>query len=131
MYVSHNAYCDASVNLKFPLPPRDWVPRLARDLHRGRAVDRAVLEALLAHPATFGELRPLLRGKGDNNLTQALRRLRRDGLIRTRSDIAVAPAIDHYEATELGVAVYAALVREATLAELSQALHERHAVAAP
>lgn len=116
--------------VKLPLPPRDWVPRLARGLQRERAVDRAVLESLMARPATFGELRPLLRGRGDNNLTQALRRLRRDGLLRTRSEVDRSPAVDHYEATELGVAVYAALVREETLAELADALHRRHAVAA-
>lgn len=117
--------------LSFPDPPLDWVPRLARGLQGQRAVDRAVLERLLSRPATFGDLKPLLRGKGDNNLTQALRRLRRDGLVRTRSNMATDPPIDHYEATELGVAVFAALVREDTLAELAKTLHERHAVPAP
>jgi DNA-binding HxlR family transcriptional regulator len=117
--------------LSFPDPPLDWVPQLARGLQHERALDRAVLETLLAHPATFGDLKPLLRGKGDNNLTQALRRLRRDGLIRTRSNMASDPRVDHHEATELGVAVFAALVREDTLAELAKTLHERHAVPAP
>ena len=112
--------------LHFPDPPSDLVPELARVLKRERKLDRAVLETLLARGATFGDLKPLLRGKGDNNLTQALRRLRRDGLTRTRLDPATRT--EHYEATELGVAVYAALIREDTLDELAQTLHHRHPV---
>lgn len=114
------------VRLRFPDPPLDWIPRLARALAGGRILDRRILERLMARPAAYGELKPLLAGKGDNNLTQALRRLRRDGLVRTRTDVYADTPLDQYEATEVGVATWAALIREETLRELSAAIQAAH-----
>lgn len=59
-----------------------------------------ILEALMGEPKTFGELRPLLRGRNNNVLTKALRALREQGLIQSglRQDLKTKT----YRLTSLG-----------------------------
>lgn len=108
--------------LRFPEPPLDWPTRLADALARARALDREILWRLVGHVHTYGELRPLLGKRTDNNLTQALARLRRDGLIRTRTDTATRPPTDYYEPTELGVAVFVTLVQRDAIHRFTDAV---------
>lgn len=86
-----------------PLPPRDVEYRLAfKLLAAGNALDREVLLSLVGRPLRYSEMRPLLRGRQDHNLTMALGRLRRDGLLRQRSDVRQSPPVNAYELSHLG-----------------------------
>lgn len=65
--------------------PANWDLTLAhRILGKDTDLDRNVLLTLIARPQRFSELEPLLRGRGKNNLTQALSRLESEGLIQAR-----------------------------------------------
>lgn len=88
-------------------PPADDVEyRLAhRLLGSTNAMDREILYALVGHPKRYSELKPLLGSKSENNLTMALARLRRDGLIETRVDARRHPVVRSHALSELGVLV--------------------------
>lgn len=89
-----------------PPPEPDIEYRLAHKLLGARSdLDRRVLGALVGHPQRFSELKHLLDGRKDANLTQALARLQRDGLLRTRMDARTKPVIKTYELTQLGALV--------------------------
>jgi DNA-binding HxlR family transcriptional regulator len=64
---------------------------------------RHVLLELVGKPRRYAELKPLLRGRRDHNLTVALMRLQRDGLIDRRTDARQRPVVHAYELTPLGV----------------------------
>src|SRR5689334_3888596 len=64
---------------------------------------RAVLRQLVGRPRRYSELRPLLKGRRDHNLTVALQRLQRDGLVDRRTDARRAPVVHSYELTPLGI----------------------------
>jgi len=66
---------------------------------------RLILFDLIGRPRRYNELKPLLRGRRDHNLTVALARLQRDGLIDRRTDARRRPVIHSYELTPLGVRV--------------------------
>lgn len=93
--------------LVFPDPEPDDVARLAYQLLGKKSrLDMEVLDNLVGHPRRYAELRDaLIQGRTDTPLTRALRRLRRDGLIRQRSDVSQSPPIDRYELTDLGADV--------------------------
>lgn len=66
------------------LPEPDVEYALALQLlGRSARTQLDVLEALMAEPKTYGELRPVLKGRNNNVLTKALRAMRDDGLIQT------------------------------------------------
>jgi DNA-binding HxlR family transcriptional regulator len=64
---------------------------------------RGVLLELVGRPRRYAELKPLLRGRRDHNLTVALIRLQRDGLVDRRTDARQRPAVHAYELTPLGI----------------------------
>jgi DNA-binding HxlR family transcriptional regulator len=83
------------------LPAQDTEYALAlRLLGQPARTQLEVLEALMAEPKTFGELRPLLKGRNNNVLTKALRALREQGLIQQglRQDLRTKA----YRLTSLG-----------------------------
>lgn len=107
------------------LPPPDVHLKLAYKL-MGRAsdLDQRILYALLGRPKRYSELRPLLGGRRDHNLTVALKRLQLDGLIDRRTDARRTPVVDTYELTPLGIQVVLALQEIRPLHE-SVAAYER------
>ena len=95
-----------AAGFRHELPPQDVEYKLAFQLlGADNALDRDILLALVGHPKRYSELQPLLRGKNDHNLTMALGRLRRDGLLRQRSDVRARPPANHYELSHLGTLV--------------------------
>jgi DNA-binding HxlR family transcriptional regulator len=84
-----------------PLDPA--TRRLVRDMLE-RVADRwtlVLLEALEGGPQRFQQLRRRLAGISQKMLTQTLRRLERDGVVR-RTVVAVMPARVDYALTPLG-----------------------------
>lgn len=76
-----------------------------RLLGQDNPLDRRIVEDLVGRPRRYGELKGLLDGKRDHNLTMALDRLRRDGIIDQRIDVATKPPVKSYELTNLGIQV--------------------------
>ena len=66
---------------------------------------RLILFDLIGRPRRYNELKPLLRGRRDHNLTVALTRLQRDGLVDRRTDARQRPVVHSYELTPLGIQV--------------------------
>ena len=64
---------------------------------------RTVLHELVGRPRRYAELKPLLRGRRDHNLTVALTRLQRDGLIDRRTNARQRPVVHAYELSSLGI----------------------------
>lgn len=90
---------------RFEDPPKNWAFGLAKAIETGNALDRQIALRLVGRPHRFSELQPLLRGRGKNNLTQALRRLRFSGVIHMRTNLYATPRYDYYELTHLGIRV--------------------------
>jgi DNA-binding HxlR family transcriptional regulator len=92
------------------LPPEDVHLKAAYKL-LGHSSDlrRKVLYALIGRPQRYGELKHLLEGKRDHNLTVALKALQLEGLIDRRMDARREPVVDTYELTPLGIQVVLAL----------------------
>lgn len=93
---------------------RAGLPEFPDDLTLRRAYElvaeagdlrRLVLFDLMGRPRRYHELKPLLRGRRDHNLTVALTRLQRDGLIHRRTDARQRPILHTYELTPLGIQV--------------------------
>lgn len=89
------------------LPPAEDVEyhHAHRLLGQDNPLDRAIVEGLVGRPRRYGELKALLDGKRDHNLTMALDRLRRDGLVDQRVDASTKPPAKSYELTNLGIQV--------------------------
>lgn len=88
------------------LPEPDIEYRLAHALlGNTNPVDRAIVGALAGRPRRYSELKPLLDGKADHNLTMALERLQRDGVIAQTVDARRRPPVKSYQLTNLGVLV--------------------------
>ena len=91
--------------------PANWDLMLAhRILGKDSDLDRNVLLTLIGRPQRFSELEPLLRGRGKNNLTQALVRLEAEGLIQARLNARRAPPVQTYELTAFGILVIRNLI---------------------
>src|SRR5687768_16064616 len=88
-------------------PPAEDVeyPHAHRLLGQDNPLARRIVEDLVGRPRRYGELKGLLDGKRDHNLTMALDRLRRDGLVDQRVDASTKPLVKSYELTNLGVQV--------------------------
>lgn len=104
--------------LTFRDPPKNWAAGLAKRLESGNPLDRAIAMTLIGRPHRYAELEPLLRGKGDNNLTQALRRLRDEGIIQMRTNFRASPRYDYYELTDLGIDVVLGLAERRAIERL-------------
>lgn len=76
-----------------------------RLLGQDNPLDRRIVETLVGRPRRYGELKGLLEGKRDHNLTMALDRLRRDGLVDQRVDASSRPTVKSYELSQLGIQV--------------------------
>lgn len=106
-----------------PGPEPDIEYRLAHRLLGARSdLDRKVLGALVGRPRRFSELKEVLGGRKDANLTQSLRRLQRDGLVRTRLHARVHPVVKVHELTPLGCLVVFLVAQMATAHESAEAL---------
>ena len=91
--------------------PANWDLTLAhRILGKDSDVDRNVLLTLIGRPQRFSELEPLLRGRGKNNLTQALARLESEGLVQARLNGRREPPVQTYELTAFGILVIRNLI---------------------
>lgn len=86
-----------------------------------------ILEALWDRTLRFGELRDELGGISEKVLTQALRSLERDGLIRRRRYGGVPPRVE-YCVTQLGASLRDPLtaLRRWTRAHLAEVCAARH-----
>lgn len=76
-----------------------------RLLGQGNPLDRRIIEELVGRPRRYGELKGFLEGKRDHNLTMALDRLQRDGIVDQRIDASNKAPIKSYELTNLGIHV--------------------------
>lgn len=93
-------------SFRAPFPAQDVEYRLAHALLGGtNALDRDILTALVGRPKRYSELKPLLGEKGENNLTMAIERLRRDGMIAQTVSARKRPIVKSYQLTDLGVLV--------------------------
>ncbi|MBI2078331.1 MAG: helix-turn-helix transcriptional regulator [Euryarchaeota archaeon] len=113
------------------LPPDDIEYKLAHHLLGAASpLQRDVLYALLGRPKRFTELRPLVKGRSDNNLTHALKALRLEGVIDQRVESATRPPAWVYELSDLGIDVVRVMERLGALQVASRALASRPARAA-
>lgn len=113
------------------LPPPDEEYRLAhRLLGKENDLDLRILTALVGRPRRFSELGALLGVKQKNNLTVALARLRRDGLIDQRIDARRRPPTHRYELTQLGVLVVFRMNQMLPAHESAEALRRGRATTA-
>lgn len=78
---------------------------------RENPLDRRILYELLGRPKRYSDLKHLLEGKHDNNLTVALERLRKNGLVGRWSDLRNTPPTQEYEITDLGILVVLTMER--------------------
>ena len=93
-------------------PDPDLVTRLgARLLAQESGFDLRVLHAVIAGPKRYHELRPLLEGRRDHNLTVSLGRLQEEALLDRITDVSREPPVHAYAATPYGHAVAAAAER--------------------
>lgn len=92
--------------------PDDVELRFAYHLiSRKNPLDRRILYELLGHPKRYSELKHLLQGKRDNNLTVALKRLDENGLVVRFTHLGTDPVIHEYEITDLGILVVLTMER--------------------
>jgi DNA-binding HxlR family transcriptional regulator len=106
-----------------PPPEKDLEYRLAYRLLGARSdIDRRVLGALVGRPQRFSDLKRVLGPRKDANLTQSLRRLHRDGLVRARLAARKEPATKIHELTPLGALVVFHIAEMSTAHRSAQAL---------
>lgn len=104
-------------------PPARWSLTLAKKLAAGNPLDEEIVMKLVARPQRYADLRPLLRGKGENNLTQALYRLELDSIVLMRTNFQATPSYDYYELTDLGVDVVMRLAEQHAMDRIAIASH--------
>jgi len=74
--------------MEFGPPPKDVEYQLAHELWAQESqLDRAILHELVGQPCRYGDLKPLLGGRGDFVLTKALKRMRSKGIIKHGVDL--------------------------------------------
>jgi DNA-binding HxlR family transcriptional regulator len=111
--------------------PANWDLTLAhRILGKDSDLDRNVLLTLIGRPQRFSELEPLLRGRGKNNLTQALARLESEGLVQARLNGRRDPPVQTYELTAFGILVIRNLIALEKAWQLPELLRRLEASAA-
>lgn len=90
--------------------------RLAhRILGKPNTLDAQILLALASRPQRYSDLMPFLRGRNHNNLTMAIDRLSRDGLVTRRTSARQFPVVHAYELSPQGRLVVDYMVRFQTL----------------
>lgn len=85
-------------------PPEPDLPvkRACRIIAQGTDIDERVLRSLAEGAKRYSELKPVLDGRHDHNLTVALKRLQEEGLVRRRSGRGDGRGIHRYELSGLG-----------------------------
>jgi len=85
---------------------------------------RRVILELVGRPRRYTELKPLLGPRRDHNLTAALTRLQRDGLIDRRTDARKRPVVQAYELTALEIHTVLAMQAIGPVHEAVEAYHK-------
>lgn len=85
-------------------PPEPGIPikRACRIIAQDTDIDERVLRSLSDGAKRYSELKPVLDGRHDHNLTVALKRLQQEGLVRRRSGRGEGQDIHRYELSGLG-----------------------------
>lgn len=63
---------------------------------------RSVLESLMEGPKRWSDLKPLLRGRGDESLNMCLRFLLEESLVERSTDARQHPVVHEYRISPLG-----------------------------
>lgn len=88
------------------LPPPGIEYRLANEiLGKSNRLSRNILTELMGRPRRYSDLKGLLHGKSENNLTHALKQLLEEGVVRQRVDARQAKPIFYYQLSFLGIQV--------------------------
>lgn len=111
-----------------PPEPGRPVQQACRIIAKSSDIDRRILESLSEGAKRYSELKPVLDGRNDHNLTVALERLQREGLIRRRSGGGEGRDIHRYELSGLG---HHTLLAIEEIQDVGTAGQERFAEAAP
>lgn len=85
-----------------PPEPGTPVKRACRIIAQGTDIDERVLRSLSEGSKRYSELKPVLDDRHDHNLTVALKRLQKEGLVRRRSGRGKGRDIHRYELSGLG-----------------------------
>lgn len=85
-----------------PPQPGHPVKQACRIIAQSSDIDRRILRSLAEGAKRYSELKPVLDGRNDHNLTVALKRLQREGLVRRRSGGGEGRDIHRYELSGLG-----------------------------
>lgn len=101
-------------------PPEDYEYEAAMRLLRGNPLDVRILDAVVGQPRRYSELRPLLRGKADHNLTKGLERLTNLGALSQRSHAEAGRRTDVYALTSLGDAIRLAMAKLGSVHETAK-----------
>lgn len=112
-------------------PPEPFLERrLAHQVHAARSPLQAeILDVLVRAPGSrYSDLQPLLRGRRDQVLTDALRRLQDEGLVQQRG---FGRKRSTYQLTSLGVAVRDVIVELRAYDRNSVAAHRPGNVRVP
>jgi len=92
------------------LPAPDLPLTLAYGLLGRRGdLDARLLHELVGRPKRYSELKVVLEGRRDHNLTVALKRLQLQGLLDRRTDARREPVVHTYELSALGIQVVLAM----------------------
>ncbi len=114
------------------LPPPAIERTLAHHfLGRPNALAKNILYSLIGGRRRFAELRPLLAGKSDNNLADALELLKDEHVVDQFIDVRTRPATKLYELSPFGLLVVDWMRRYEVLDEIAEARREIDSPAAP
>lgn len=103
--IVHRELAIMSASESYPIdPPEPGEPgrQARRIVAHSSDLDQRILASLSEEAKRYSELEPVLDGVNDQNLTAALERLQREGLIRRRSGDGEGRDIHRYELSGLG-----------------------------
>lgn len=104
------------------LPPPGIERALAHHfLGRPNPLCRRILNSLIGGRRRFSDLRPLVGGRSDNNLADALELLMEEGVVDQFLDARNKPVTKSYELTSLGLLVVDWMRRYEFLDEIQEA----------
>jgi DNA-binding HxlR family transcriptional regulator len=85
---------------------------------------RGIMLELIGRPRRYAEFKFLLKGRRDHNLTVALTRLQRDGLVDRRTNARERRVVHAYELTPLGIQAVLAMQSIRPVHEAVEAYHK-------
>lgn len=110
------------------LPPAGIERTLAHHfLGRPNALAKNILYSLIGGRRRFADLRPLLGGKSDNNLADALELLMDEHVVDQFIEVRTKPSTKLYELSPFGLLVVDWMRRYEVLDEIAEARRELHA----